>query len=819
MELDTGWLYANTDNAAFSSATASEASFSRVCIPHANAVTKHAFQSETAFRFISWYRRHFTPPTSWAGRRFYLEFQGVSINAVVYVNGQSAGSHQGGYTPFTLDITSRVTAGQDNVIAVQVDSRQQTAVPPEGGNLDFMIYGGIVRHVNLIVTDPLHVEWIFASTQNPSQNAPANPAVTVKTRIVNSGSASKSCTVITNVVDSGSNVVASATTVQNVPANGSLVFNQTTSAISSPALWHPDHPSLYKVYTQVQDGAAFVDEYRQRIGIRSMTMNKTDGKFYINGQAIKLRGLNRHETFPFIGRAAARRLQRKDADILKFDLGCNMVRTSHYPQAPDFLDRCDEIGLLVLEEIPGWMYVGNTAWKGLEMQVLKDMIVRDRNHPSIATWGVRINESADDNAFYKSTNDTAHAFDPSRLTCGVRRSNSDPATSFLEDIWTQNFISPSANPPNMPVITSEMIGHNYPTSSWSREDTLLGQFQLHAMAQHNSYATGIWGGMLGWCAFDYASSHSNAVTLTGGRYVSPHGVADNFRIPKFAGYFFQSQRDAALYGPMVYIANYWQSSSPRDVYVASNCDQVELFVNGVSKGKINPNWQTSLPHPVFLWTGQTYAAGSLRAVGYRGGTVAATHVWNTPGRPRKLIMIPDTAALFEGGDMTRVVVMSLDSNNQFVPRDSTVVTLSASGTGDFIGESPIALEDGKTAFFVKTRASQTGTITCQASASGLAGASAAITVEKGGTVDIDRGIPRKSQWSTAPSIWRAISIGDRITLPCRSPTVSRVCVYDLSGKLLYANAFNGGTLDLRKVIPARGVHLVRLLPEAISCKQ
>ena len=215
-------------------------------------------------------------------------------------------------------------------------------------------------------------------------------------------------------------------------------------------------------------------------------------------------------TYPYIGRAAAKRLQRKDADILKYDLGCNIVRTSHYPQAPDFFDRCDEVGLLVLEEVPGWMYIGNDAWKQLEMQVLKDMIVRDRNHPCILTFGVRVNESPDDNTFYRSMNDTARHYDPTRLTCGVRRGNSDPATSFLEDIWTQNFINPSASPPNMPVITTEYCGHNLnpQAHSWDSDNILLGQItdgsQGHAKGQNASYQFSNWGGLLGWCAFDYA---------------------------------------------------------------------------------------------------------------------------------------------------------------------------------------------------------------------------------------------------------------------------------------------------------------------------
>ena len=809
MMLDTGWLFNATDVSNGQSKTLSESGWTRVCVPHANTITKHAYQGESAFRFISWYRRHIIPSQAYAGRRFLLEFQGVSINATVYVNGTEVGSHLGGYTPFTIDITSNITAGQDNIIAVRVDSRQQSAVPPEGGNLDFMIYGGIVRNVNLIITDPLYTEWIFASNQNPSQTAPTNPTLNVKTRVINKAATAKNCTVITNVVDKTNNVVATFSSTQSIAANGSYEFNQTTPAIANPKLWSLDDPYLYTVYTQIQDGTTYVDEYKQRIGIRSITMNKTTGGFYLNGKLIKLFGLNRHETYPYIGRAAPKRLQRKDADVLKYELGCNTVRTSHYPQAPDFLDRCDEIGLLVLEEIPGWMYVGNAVWKSLEMNVLKDMIVRDRNHPSIFTWGVRVNESGDDNTYYKTTNETARSYDPTRLTCGVRRSNSSPTTSFLEDIWTQNFINPSSNPPNMPIITSEEIGHGYPANSFSREDTLINLAIKHAEAQNGSFAQSKWGGMLGWCAFDYASSHTNAVSKNGNRYVSNHGAADIFRIPKFAGYFYQSQRDPTLYGPMLYIGNYWRSGSARTINVFSNCDQVELFVNGASKGKISPTSYTRLPHPVFVWQNVAYASGNIKAVGYIGTSPAVTQTWYTPGSPTKITLVPDTSAIFTGGDMTRVVVMVGDANNPFVPYNTTSVTISVSGAGDFIGESPIAMENGLSAFYVRSRASQTGVITCQATASGLTAGSATISVGDNST-DVKRAItlqqlPSKSQ----KSLFKQVASGSFI-VPEWARKNSVVSVYNLSGKLVFNTNKPGPVLDLNKIGMAGNVYLVKI---------
>ncbi|MGB7568153.1 MAG: glycoside hydrolase family 2 TIM barrel-domain containing protein [Chitinivibrionales bacterium] len=813
INLDTGWLFIKADNSAYSSKTADESSFKPVCLPHANAIIKHAYQAQDSFRIVTWYRRHFTPPSTYSGRRFLLEFQAVSTVGTAYVNGTQVAVHQGAYTPFTVDITSNVTVGADNVIAVQVDSKQHTDIPPEGNaNMDFYIFGGIVRHVNLYVTDPLHVSSVFAYITNPSQTAPSNPPVYAKTLIVNNNAAQKTCTVITNIVDVNNNVVATASTQQSVPANGSYTFSQTTSAISNPNLWHPDHPYLYTVYTQVEDGSTFVDEYKTRTGLRSLTMSKTDGKCYVNGQPLKLRGLNRHETFPFFGRAASKRLQRKDADILKYDMGCNMVRTSHYPQAPDFLDRCDEVGILLLEEIPGWNYLGNANWKAIEMQTLVDMVVRDRNHPSILTWGVRPNESVDD-TWYQLTNDSARFYDPTRLTCGVRNGNGDDVAYFYEDIWTRNFLTPSANPPEVPVITTEDIGHGYPIASFSVEDSLNQEWQLHAAAHDASYGQSIWGGLLGWCAFDYNSSHPNAVSLTGGRYVSPHGQADIFRIRKFSGYFYQSQSDPTLYGPMVHIMSYWKSNSPVSptLFVASNCDSVELFVNGVSQGMKSSGYWSNLPHPVFGWPNVTYAAGNLKANGYAGGALKATETWYTPGTATKLVMVPDTTVIFEGGDMTRVVVEAVDANNQYVPYNSATVTLSANGAGDFIGESPIALEDGKTCFYVKTRASATGAITCNATATGLTAASSTITVINGDATSIGERarFPSAQVIGTHTTMFRTV-MNSRFILPEWAKKGAQVSVYTLAGRLVCRTGAVAGTLDLEKFGTGKGIYLVEI---------
>ena len=342
LNFNTHWLFAGeVPGGAGQAVGLDESGFVPVSLPYSRVHPHKGFPKGDFEVPVSWYRRHFTLPAQYSGRRVAVEFQGVAKVADVYVNGTLVGQHKGAYTSFTFDITPYVSVGgADNVIAVKVDSMTRNDLPPEGGAIDYYVWGGIVRDVNMIVTDPVDVDWAFLTTPNLN-------TVNARTRVRNDSAVSKSVTVVTQVVDATNNVVATGTATQTIAAQSAVEFSYNTSTIANPNTWHPDHPYLYTVYTQVRDGSTYVDEHRTRLGIRTIQFNRTDGRFYLNGQALKLRGLDRHESYPYIGRAAPNRLQVKDADILKRELGVNIVRTSHYPQDPEFLDRADEIGLLV----------------------------------------------------------------------------------------------------------------------------------------------------------------------------------------------------------------------------------------------------------------------------------------------------------------------------------------------------------------------------------------------------------------------------------------------------------------------------------------
>ncbi|MEQ1646839.1 MAG: glycoside hydrolase family 2 TIM barrel-domain containing protein, partial [Pyrinomonadaceae bacterium] len=304
-------------------------------------------------------------------------------------------------------------------------------------------------------------------------------------------------------------------------------------------LWNTDKPKLYKVEISigppVENGGKATDHYETRIGFREAKF--TPEGFYLNGKHVKLRGLNRHQTYPYVGQAMPERGQRKDAEIIKKELKCNVVRTSHYPQSPHFLDACDELGLLVFEEIPGWQHIGDKDWQKLAEEQVYAMIERDWNHPSIILWGVRVNESGDNKELYTKTNKIAHDLDDSRQTGGVRfRYNSER----LEDVYTMNDFGWPLRPPNHPLyLNTEFSGHMFPTKRFDLADRLREHTHRHARV-HDALAADVkYAGGIGWCAFDY-NTHEY---FGSGDRICYHGVSDIFRIPKAAAGFYKSQCD------------------------------------------------------------------------------------------------------------------------------------------------------------------------------------------------------------------------------------------------------------------------------------
>ncbi len=711
--MNTGWLYSSKDYENGEVINLNEKDFEQVGIPHANTLLeKHKgddfMEQIDSYRFISWYRRHFKLDESYADKSIYINFEGVATVADVYVNGSYVGNHRGAYTGFTFDITDYVkTDGSDNVIAVKVDSERQSEIPPEGGRVDYCVFGGIVRDVNLIVKEKLHIDNIFVTTPGIKDG---DSSMSIAVDVLNGTGNDSEATVNAVVKDVDGNIVATGEGKLAIGKDSHSIIDIITSQVPDVILWDIDNPYLYTVEVSVISDGMLLDTVSERIGFRyfEFTATETESAFYLNGVKTVINGINRHEQWPWIGRAVNNKYQAADADLIKAT-GFNAVRCSHYPQDTAFLDRCDEIGLLVFEEAPGWQHLGGEAWQEVYKTNIEEMILRDRNHTSIITWGVRVNESGDSHNLYEETNALAKALDPSRPTHGVRNPVLYEDSECQEDIFTVNYSYPEV-PRIMPYVVTEYqmdwtSGNGKPGANIKGALDFTHSF---AWVLDYFYSNNFCSGGFGWSMFDY----NNEVNYTETEYVFYSGLYDIFRYPKPVSYYYKSQLDPDD-EVVLYIANYWADEGNQDVWVMSNCDEVELFVNGKSVGKIQPNTYTNIPHPVYKFCNVAYEAGELKAVGYIDGKEVKTTVVKTPEAAASIRLTPDYETIVaDGSDFTSVTVELIDKNGTVLPYASDEVTITVEGAGKFIGEQTIALEGGHTAFFVQSEYLKTGDITC-----------------------------------------------------------------------------------------------------------
>ena len=357
-----------------------------------------------------------------------------------------------------------------------------------------------------------------------------------------------------------------------------------TATITAPLLWDTEEANLYILKTQLYQDNTLLDETETTFGIREAVFKK-DG-FYLNGRKLRICGLNRHQSFPYVGYAMPKSMQRLDADLLKKELGLNAVRTSHYPQSHYFLERCDELGLLVFTEFPGWQHIGDDSWKAQAVENAEDMIRQYRNHPSIILWGIRINESPDDDAFYEKTNAVAHKLDPSRPTGGVRAMKK---SHLLEDVYTYNdFLHdgemPGCDPKKKvtsdmekPYLISEYNGHMYPTKAFDNEERRSEHAIRHANVLDAVAGQSDIAGSFGWCMFDY-NTHKD---FGSGDRICYHGVMDMFRNPKLAANIYACEQEQT---PVLEITSSMDigehpGCNRGNIYILSNADSVKMYKN------------------------------------------------------------------------------------------------------------------------------------------------------------------------------------------------------------------------------------------------
>ncbi len=676
---------------------AGDARFEPVTLPHTNRLLPHNNFDDTEYQFISTYRKAFTLPEPLAGRRLFLDFEGVMTAATVTLNGHSYPEHKGGYVPFSLDITHAVRHDGENQLIVHVDSTERPDIPPHGGIVDYLVFGGIYREVSLRYVEPVFIHDVFVQPQDVLTDA---PWLKVDVRMRNTLAE-------TTAVHLGLAVEGMENTSQQIDVE--LLPNEIRKLTVelrgiNCERWSLDHPKCYTLEATLTRADRLTDHVLTTFGVRSAEF-RSDG-FYLNGERVQLFGLNRHQNYPYIGAAAPARLQRRDADILKYELGCNIVRTSHYPQSRHFLDRCDEIGLLVFEEIPGWQHIGDEAWKALSIRDVEAMIERDRNHPSIILWGVRINESWDDHDFYSATNALARQLDPTRPTGGVRFFIS---SEFLEDVFTFNdFSNTIIEPDNTPHLVTEFNGHMFSTKSFDHEERRVEHALRHARIQSQAHMMGGVSGAIGWCAFDY-NTHKE---FGSGDRICYHGVMDIFRLPKFAARVYESQQSPEK-RIVLHAASGWQhgdisEATFEQIYVFSNCDRIIVHIGEEKHGEYEPAEALfpGLPHPPFIITrlGERveHRQQDLQITGYYQGEAVAEQKIAANSIPHALTLIADDLTLqADGSDMTRLVFQIVDRYGNPLPYATAVVSFTLEGDGTLIGENPYPLVGGGAALYVK----------------------------------------------------------------------------------------------------------------------
>ena len=707
LPINRSWRYHRSVIAAAHEKNFDDSAFEGVVLPHTNiSLPWHSFDDKS-YEFVSMYRRRFKLPPEARGRHVFVDFEGAMLASTVWINGVCLGEYKGGYTPFSFDLTPQVDFAGENVLVVDLDSTERPDIPPFGHQVDYLTFGGIYREVSLRIVPGAFVSNIFA---RPKDGMTSHPRVEVDAHVQHLEELRDPLTLEVELRD-GDEVLAKASrqVAPSAATKEPVVYSAALDNLGNVKLWDLKSPHLYTVQVRLLRGSGVVDGDSRRIGFREASF--TDHGFELNGKVLKLRGLDRHQTFPFVGQAMPGRVQRADAAILRKKLKCNIVRTSHYPQSRHFLDACDEMGLLVLEEIPGWQHIGDEDWKQISIDNVKRMIERDWNHPSIVLWGVRINESKDDHGFYARTNDLARKLDPTRQTGGIRYFQE---SEFLEDVFTMNDFGFPLKPPNHPrYLNTEFVGHTYPTKTIDGKERVMEHTIRHARVHDQLASNPLYAGGIGWCAFDY-NTHSD---FGSGDRICYHGVMDIFREPKAAAGFYKSQCDPEeeiVLEPAFSWARGDESIGFTKALVCSNCEHLKFYIAGRLVAEADPD-KAQFPHLRYApFTADLQKAvanwGDLRIEGYLGGKQVIAKTLSGKGIDQRFALLPDEAQLnADGADATRVVLRVTDEFGAIRPFANDAVPLQLEGPAVLIGDNPFALVGGTGAVWIRAK-EQPGTV-------------------------------------------------------------------------------------------------------------
>lgn len=724
ISLHDGWLFGGATTPGALEREHDDSTFAPVTLPHANATFSWKDIDRSRYEYVSVYRRHLDLQGLPAGARVLVDFDGAMGASIVAVNGTVLGEYKGGYTPFSFELTSHLDDG-DNVLAVELDSRSSREdVPPLGGSIDFDTFGGIYRDVRLRVVPDVFVDNVFAK---PVDVLGPDRRLDV-TCFLDAAGAHDDLAVDVELKDGAGQVVASGSAPAPVVAGRDTV-TVVLSDLGGIKLWDVVDPALYEVTVNLVDGGRTVHSLSTRVGIREARF--TQEGFFLNGRRLHLFGLNRHQLFPYTGNAMPARVQRRDAEILRNELHCNMVRTSHYVQSPEFLDACDELGLLVWDEMPGWHHIPSREWQNTAAEHVEKMVRRDWNRPSVVLWGVRVNETRVEHPeFEDRLQDLTHQLDDSRQTTGAYAGEYEWTRPTRQDVRGQNDYSfPGTHvpfrPPNgeHPYLISEAVGQKRPGSKavfdnyYRRVDaveTQQHQARRHADAHNVGASNPRYTGVVAWCAFDYNSPRNS------NQDIKTPGVCDIFRIPKLAAMFYRSQCPQGV-ETVLEPAFYWDfgRESPdgpgAESMICSNCDRLEIYMDDEHHATALPD-RASFPNlqwPPFL-VDLTVEAGTtpeLRIDGYVDDERVVSRRLSADRSADQLVVLADDSEIVaDGRDATRVVFRVVDGHGAPRPFVQGSATVTVHGEGVLVGDSDFDLESagGAGAVWVRSTAGSVG---------------------------------------------------------------------------------------------------------------
>lgn len=772
LNFNTGWGYCRGTLEEAEKVDFDDSGFIAVTIPHTVRLEKkHCNGAENVYRGEGWYRRYFTLAPEYRDKRVNIDFEGVMIDSEVYLNGEKLFTRNGGYIGFSVDITDKVNREGNNVLAVRFSNRDNPDTPPGKplANLDFHYYGGIYRDVKLRITPDLHITEPLQAGQEagggifityPSVSS-SEALVNVKTHVANDGSRDRTVKVRSTLVDRNGREVASAISGEEKLESGTGSHFSSRLKVVKPELWHPDSPYLYSLVCEVMEGENVIDRRRERAGIRHLDF-KPDG-FYINGKKFFIRGANRHQCYPYIGDAAPNSMQRRDAVQMRKN-GFNSVRAAHYPQDTAFLDACDELGILVITCQPGWQFFGQSKeFYNNTLRDTREMIRRDRNHPSVILWEASLNETWVSEDWARQATETAHREYPGgQIFTAADYGFHGKLYDVCYKVVDRNQGVEKDADPEKPFFTREWGDWGHQSLRANGEAPMLNQVR-NRQKQLNGEGYTDWGGLdackrIGgywlWSWNDYPRGGS-PITLGS-------GAVDHDRYEKYSAWWLSTMvlPGEPSFAPVVYVASTNSPESSLEVDVYTNCDSVRFYRNGKLMGTqtreqalVNlPNMAAKGSTPYFTFKLPSYEKGELKAEAIQGGKVAAVHSVRTPGRPERIVWefrnLGETPVA-DGSDLVPLHFKVLDRYGTVVPDYKGTVRVSVEGEGELVGEkiARVGAEnqapDGGIGFvFVRTTMNP-GKIRVKAEAQGL----------KAGTLEVQSSSSQEKFVPEGKRIW------------------------------------------------------------------